>query len=436
VGEAVEAAIEERKPNWRGVETPGPGADRWGWLRFLLKLVCGGLVVFCTWWVVHDLWLLPRDLKEANRLQARGDRDGSIRVLRGYLQRSPDAGEVRMALARKLAQAGDLAGCAAELGKVPTWWPRKREALYLQGQVLNQLDRAQAFEAAWLACVEGPVTQALTDEMLISAGEGLLGLYVLEERPAEAAKVTWSIFRQWPEELRPRALIMRLRTATERIDPKEAVAMLRRYVTADPADWHARRALARASQAVGDIEQADQQIARCIAERPEDPRGWADRLQILDVRQDRAGLLQAVAEIPPRVQEDARIAQYRGMALESTGDLEGAASAYRRSIALDAYREEVHYLLAGVEQRLGRTEQAQRERELHQGIVRARKELPVAVLSFQDALDRSGMQDPAVRAAAQRVSEICRVLGFERDAAEWQRLAGDGGTGSQPAPGS
>ena len=45
-------------------------------------------------------------------------------------------------------------------------------------------------------------------------------------------------------------------------------------------------------------EAADREILRCLAERPKDPRAWADRLEMIEARGDKAALEAALAQVP------------------------------------------------------------------------------------------------------------------------------------------
>jgi tetratricopeptide (TPR) repeat protein len=388
----------------------------------LFWLVVLAIVGANIYWLAKENQARSSSPRAANRALAKGDLTLAESEFRSYLKHSPLDGEARLDLARLLGRKEDFAACAEELALVPEWWPSKREADFLLGEVYSRLNQARRCEAAWLRCLADRPLHPLPAAMLLGAAQGLIALYVVEERPVDAAEVVWQVKEQMPPEWLPNALIMRLRTETERIDPREAVSVLRRYVANDPSDWQAIRALARAEQAVGRTAEADEWIAEAIRLRPDDPMVWRDRLKILDRRHDRSGLITVVDMIPRSASEDTVIWQYRGMEREAMADLAGAAVALERSVVLDPYREEAHYLLAGVEQRLENSKAAEHHREVHTRLSEARQSLGRIALEYQTVFERAGAHTSEARGIAARLAELCRTLGFERDAEEWDRL--------------
>src|SRR5262249_6944573 len=171
--------------------------------------------------------------------------------LREHLRRAPHDGAARMMLARVLAARGDLAGCARELHQVPTWWPRKPEALYRAGQAYLRMDRARDAEAAWLAVIDAAPLHPADPAVFHDASQELLRLYAAEDRWDDAHVLLWKIYDLAAPADRPAVLAMRIRSELERIAPTASVPLLKRYVAADPADWEARRALANAERALG-----------------------------------------------------------------------------------------------------------------------------------------------------------------------------------------
>jgi tetratricopeptide (TPR) repeat protein len=224
---------------------------------------------------------------------------------------------------------------------------------------------------------------------------------------------------------------MRVRTRTERIEPKEVVGQLRQHVAADPSDFESRRSLARAEQAVGRPEIADELIEACLRERPNDRGAWLDRLKILDARHDRDGLLRAIERMPTAFSDDAEVLHFRGIAKEAKGDLAGATDDLRRSVAIDPFREEAQFFLASLEQRQNLAETAESHRERHRELSKARREMVSAVLAFQSEYEKepSRLGEGAASAAGQ-VSELCRMLGWDSLAEDWRRL-GPGGTSAE-----
>jgi tetratricopeptide (TPR) repeat protein len=389
-------------------------------------VVCLGLVAFNAWWLARDFWPIP-DISAIRGMMARGDVGGAERALRAYLGRSPRHGEARMLLAQILARRGDSLGCAEELGRIPFWWPGKREALFLEGQAYRQLHMARRAEAAFRACVRYDPLHPTSWNYVRGAAQELIALYVLEGRRDEAREVIWDAYRE-AKDVAPgdRAAILatRIRVEIEQIKPPEAVANLRRNVEADANDWDARRALATALQAAGDAPAADREIAACLEAEPSKLANWRAWLAILQVRNDTARLSEAVSRMPTAVAnaEDSTIQQCRGMVLESRGDLEGALRAYDEAGRVAPYDEEVHFRLARVEQRLGRTRDAERHRDRHKVLREARQSLAPAYTTYREAWSGGGASLPERDRATDRLAAICETLGWPQVAGELRTL--------------
>src|SRR4051794_8555053 len=105
---------------------------------------------------------------------------------------------------------------------------------------------------------------------------------------------------------------MSLRTRLERSHPGVALEYLRQFLAADPDDWYARRALAKMANTEKKYDEADQAMARCLAERPKDPTAWGDWLEMLEARNDTAGIASALERIPPEADVDGRVWKTRG----------------------------------------------------------------------------------------------------------------------------
>ena len=105
---------------------------------------------------------------------------------------------------------------------------------------------------------------------------------------------------------------MRFRSELERVAPAESIVLLQRYVAADPTDWEALRALARAELALGHREEADHHFEACLKGDPENPRVWRDYLNMLNDRGDFDALKSALGEVPHAAEGDPDIWKLRG----------------------------------------------------------------------------------------------------------------------------
>jgi tetratricopeptide (TPR) repeat protein len=216
--------------------------------------------------------------------------------------------------------------------------------------------------------------------------------------------------------------MMRLRTELERITPAVAAAQVEKYLAADPQDWQSRRGLAKARLAQNLPESARDLLETCLAERPEDPSCWADYLELLHTVGDLDGLRQAVARLPAAVAEHPTVLTHRARLLERDRRWPEAASLYRRVLQVRPHERETHYRLALIADRLGQREQAQIHRQCWQAMGAARTELNEAFQKVVD-LHQSDPNSPRYLAAIRRLAQLCKTLGWDRDAEAWARLA-------------
>jgi tetratricopeptide (TPR) repeat protein len=380
-----------------------------------------GLIGLNAWWAqdrraapgleVIASWVASRQPEKAER------------ALRELVRRSPFRGDARMMLGRLLAARDDRRGCAEQLHAVPFWWPTKAEALYREAQAWMAVDRAKDAEAAYLAYLRDDPNHPVDRPFETLAEVELINLYALEGRWDEARGLIW---RQY-ERVRSRGedphelLFMSLRTRLETSAPQVAAETLRRYVRSDATDVQAARALARATQALGQEDEATRLIRRCLALRPNDPLVWRDWLGILHARSDLDGMRAALGQAPPETAN--ALANLGGRVDLLRGDFPGACAAFRRGLEQQPFDSQLHYDLSIVESRLGRSEKARYHRSRHESIRKARAILPDVFDQYVDAKHAGApQQDPKVTALIERIAELCRTLGWTTDAQAWSRL--------------
>jgi tetratricopeptide (TPR) repeat protein len=380
------------------------------------------LAGFNIWWLVRDTRPVP-DLDFVGRLIAHRRFDESDRALREHLRRSPRDGEARMLLAQSLAARGDLLGCAEQLHRVPYWWPRKREALYLEGESFLGVDRARDAEAAWRACVQDDPLHPAPPAHRRAAAEALIKLYAAQERWEEANEVALRLLESAPPADRPGILILRLRTEVERIAPGTRVDRLRRYVAADPGDWQSRRGLAGAELAMGHEAEATRQIRACLEARPDHLPTWCDWLEILERRGDMAGLASALERPPTADDDDGRVWSFRGRARQAAGDHAGALEAYRRAACLRPHDEQVLYRLALFERRSGDPERAESLMSRRNALREAREGLFDALRAYSRAAQPGHHAGPELADETDRLASLCETLGLQPEAQALRSLA-------------
>jgi tetratricopeptide (TPR) repeat protein len=381
--------------------------------RALYAAAVLGLVAFNAWWFARDRLPTP-GLREARALIDRRQTDEGIRAVRAILRRSPHHDEAIMLLARAEAARGDLAAGARTLGTVPFWSPRAGEARALEGQILLDLGRAVPAESALRAAVEDDPQHPTPPRFHQAATEQLIELYAAEERWGEARDVVWKTFLKVGPPDKPAALAMWLRTVVERLEPKSRLAKLERYAAADPADVHARRALARVLQELGRESDADGHIRACLELRPQDADVWRDYLLILRARGDQKGLAAAVAKLPKSAANDAVIWDLRAQVREAARDHEGAIAAYREAVRLDPFADESRYRLSLALARTGRRDEAREQSASAKAIRDARTALVDAVIDYQASLAANLDLTPAQAKAAAQVAALCRTIGLAK----------------------
>lgn len=377
------------------------------------------------WWAWRDVRPVA-DLPEINNWLSQGRLPDAEWALRERIRRSPHDGAALSLLSRMLATRGDSLGCGRTLHQIPFWWPNKGTMLFMEGQAFKSIDRMADAETAWKALTEFDPLHPMGDALVAKTVLELLELYALEERWEEARQLIWKAYDHSDPPDRPPLLVMRMRTELERIEPATSVVKLRRFVAADSEDWEARRALARAEQATGNDGVATRLILECLKSRPDDPRCWRDRLDLLYKQGDLEGLSRELARVPAAVADDPGVARYRAIAQEKTGDWAGAAATYRLLIEKQAANGELRFRLAAAEEQLGHRESARKHREASQAIRAARGDLNQAFQAYMEAAGAERPDSKAVAAAVGRLATLCVALGWKREAEAWEQLASAG----------
>jgi tetratricopeptide (TPR) repeat protein len=292
----------------------------------------------------------------------------------------------------------------------------------MEAGAFKEVRRMKDAEAAWTALMEDDPFHPVDSKLVVAATRDLLELYAVEGRWSEAVKLIWRSYERTEDPAERGGLLnMRIRTELERIVPAVAAAKMESYLSADPQDWEARRGLAKAKLDLNLPEEARRHVETCIRERPEDPRGWADYLDLLNASGDLDGMRQAVARLPGSVAEDPAVLKTRARLLERDRRWSEAADLYRRIRQVRPFDDQVHYHLSQVEARLGRHDAAQAHRRRWHALRDARTELNPAYQAVLD-LHESEPNTPKYYAAIRRLARVCEALGWKRDAEGWAQL--------------
>ena len=180
-------------------------------------------------------------------------------------------------------------------------------------------------------------------------------------------------------------------------------------MTADRADWEARRTLANAELALGQRSEALRDMRDCLEARPEDPRVWRDYLNMLQSLGERDAFDAALARVPAIVETEPELWILRGRARERAGDWAAAAADYRRALKLKPNLSNAHYRLAAIERRLGHSVAAVEHRRRWRELEEAR---------------RRSCARPSTRTSMPSVASPTTAPSYWRPSRDWPRSAG------------
>jgi tetratricopeptide (TPR) repeat protein len=387
--------------------------------RWILLLGLIGLNAYWSWLATRPL----TDLAVIERWVDQKRLDEAQHALERRLEYSPNDGDSHALLAQVFRQRNDMLACARELQRIPFWWPTKGKWLIMEAAALKQIDRMREAENAWQAIVRVDPMHPVDKRFVMTAVTELMELFALESRSSEAAKLVWSEYDRGDNAHDQEALlVVRMRTELERIEPAVAAAKLKKFLAADPEDWEARRALAKAEAALVNPAEARGLLETCLSKRPNDHRVWTDYLALLTDLNELDGLRRSIAQIPPSIADDPSFFKFRALLAERDRNWDEAARLYERLTRLRPWERENLYRMALVETRLGRSAQAHEHRQRSEAMRAARVELNDA---FQQVLDVRRLDSPSseVKSAIDRLARVCRALGWTRDADAWERLS-------------
>ncbi len=391
-------------------------------------------VVTLIYWVAVltlvgvNVWIYLRDAREVPATAIiegwirQGRYEDAHAELAERLRRHPHDVEAMVLDARALAGKGEYLACADRLHATPDWWPAKRELLLREGEAYLELGLAVKAEKAWLAAVKDDPLHPLPPNLLADAViSSMLNIYTIEERFEDAHNMIWEAYKQSPGPDRARLLEMRIHGELERPAPAATLPRLRQFVSADPDDWEAARALARAEYSAGNYAFAATLLAERLKERPDEPRLWHDWLWLLHQSGDKAELLAAAESAPAAAESLADVWNYRGQARLNRGEFDAAGDAFRRAIEIEPNTPEYHYRLAMLARRLGRTAEAAEHAAIRKRLDESRAKLRTTFGEYESALlDAPGA--PKLENVVLDLANICRDLGFKRTAAAWLSL--------------
>ena len=384
-------------------------------------VLLAGLVAFNFWWYrrashpLEDYDKISTWIQSNRHAAAKG-------ALYERLRRSNRDSQARIMLARVLAAGNDFLGCARELHDVPFWSSEKPEALFREAQAYLSINRARDAEQALLEVLKDDPLHPISLALYHDAAQELLKIYAVEDRWEDAYAIMWRSYDHALPIDHPTILSMRMRAELDRVSYKEASSVLLQYVAAQPDDWEAFRALARAGAALGQHGDAIRYFQVCLKARPDDVRTWRDYLAMLLEQGDLEAFLDLLKRPPVGADAESETWMYRGIAGERDGIWAVAAQHFRKAIELNPAVPKYYYRLAMAEERLGLHNEAIAHRQRTHEMNDARAQLSAAYGAFfgsQGSLQPSRAEQETAR---KKLASICETLGWSRAAEAWSRL--------------
>ncbi len=350
--------------------------------------------------------------------------EGAIRALERMASESPNDARVRNLLGRAYGAKNDYLHAAEQWRAVPFWSPLKPEALYGEALTWPLLKRMRDAEIAMLAYLQVDPNHPSARPRAPQVTQWLLNKYAIQDRWDEARVLIWQAYDESLGALERRSwLELSLKTQIERSLPSATLIHAREWIAADPDDWHARRALARAANAEKLYGEADREIRTCVAAKPTDPVVWGDWVEMLRIREDFDGIASLLAKCPTEADADPRILMARGRLKRQERDFAAAADLFARAVEKTPSDPDAHNSLALALQLVGKTKEAEVHRRRHAELEETSKEIAAAVNAFKDATEAVPLKPADVKTSMLRLSQACRMMGWERDAVGWARAA-------------
>ncbi len=147
-------------------------------------------------------------------------------------------------------------------------------------------------------------------------------------------------------------------------DIAQRVAMVRRFLAVDAQDRRAQLALARLCTMEGQVGEARALLAPLAERFPQDRDVLAAQGECALASGELESAQQVVARATDFAADDTRFAILRGAVAEASGDRDGAVEHFRRAIALQPLSRQGHYHLGRVLQVTGHADESRTELEL------------------------------------------------------------------------
>ena len=352
------------------------------------------------------------------RLAAQEGRfDEAEGLLDTYLAAFPEDAEARLLDIRLLI---DRPNPRSEKGlKAIEGFPRTDPRLaaladVYRGKALFQLDRLGSARRAWEEALRlhPPVAEA---------GWLLLQLDYFQQRRDRAGRRALAMFEGETDRIDQVGLLLELvRQDVEVLATAEVVKQLAPAARAEPDDLPTTLAYAVAYVREGHAEEGVAMLRKVVAALPADVDARDALLEALGDSGDLDGLAKALADLPPPMALDARLAVHRGRLALERRDYDGALAAYDAAEPARPYDLKVAHRHATAARRAGKEDRAkaiEAVEERYKGAMAELKDLYTRV-DAQRKLRR--VPTPAVD---RTFADLREAMGHPAEALAWHRLA-------------
>ncbi len=298
----------------------------------------------------------------AQVFRAKGDDDSALGDYRDALAADPTYADAGLGIFWIQFERGDLEAAAKSVERIQAIEPDSAETLAAQGALAQRRGDREAAKA-----------------LLARA---------IERDPSSALAQLW--------------------LGRVRLDEGDADGAISALVEAKRNDSRSARALAwlgEAYLAKGRHDEADARLAEAVALDPLDVEVHALRAALFLDRERNREAADFLAEVVQRHPRSARLWVLRGIALEASGDVDGAIEALGKGLALDGEDVEARLLLGVLHHRKGRLNEAIEQYRL---VIETVGDMPQANLDLGLALFAQGDH-------AQARERLERVLDFDAD---------------------
>lgn len=316
-------------------------------------------------------------------------------------------------------QRGEYEAFIAELEQVPAEAPDKARALMEQGRGYWELCRSRDMERVLAQCLALERNPDRPSEATIGAWATLGDHYIGQERFEETRDVVWKAFDAGAKAGHPDPffLMLLLRTRFESAEPALALEKLNRYLAYDAEDYNSHRSIGIYLARIGKLAEARGHLQRAVSGMPHTPWIIESWLWYLFETGDAANAEKVLRALPSEFENRAEFWVYRGKAADIRADWKAAIDCYTRALEIEPKRMDANNRLAQALRNAGQLDafelQIQRCKELG-GAFRE--------LAGLYATRRNIRETPPSSAQCARIAELCRILGWEREADAWKKV--------------